>query len=160
MRNNWKNKFWGDQAIIKTVVLKSLPTKQRGITKVYFVEDLGGTPAKCLRSTGEMWIALKWWRKLPFEHKVFIILHENAHVVLNSSDEKLVDAYAHKQYLRMGYSITESIKALTKVLSYTTEEHFDRTRAQFARAVVYDVKVNGNKKLLRKLIRHKNQNTN
>lgn len=159
MNNNWKNKFWGNEAVMKTVIL-SLPKSKRGIRKVYFVEDLGGTPAKCLRSTGEMWIALKWWRKLPFEHKVFIILHENAHIVLNSSDEKEVDAYAHAQYLRMGYSITKSIEALTKVLSYSTEEHFDRTRAQFARAVIYDVNVNGNKKLLRKLINHRNKTRN
>lgn len=146
-RCNWKNNFWNPRNIVKIQVLQALPKGERGIIKVYFVEDLGRTPACCLRSTGEMWISLKHWRKMTFEAKVFVILHENAHIVLNSSNEKLVDAYAHNQYMRMGYSLTESIKALTKVLSYTTEEHNERTINQARRACLYDIHINGNKKL-------------
>lgn len=146
-RNAWKNAFWSNERLVKTVILKPLPKGERGITKVYFVNDLGGTPAKCLRSTGECWISLKDWRVLPFEHKVFILLHENYHIKLNSSNELEVDAAAHKEYMRRGYSLTESVKALTRVLSYTTPEHMERTKAQMIRSTVYDITVNGNKKL-------------
>lgn len=151
--SNWQNRFWKNQAIVKTVLLDSLKQNERGIKKVYFVEDLGTTPAKCLRSTGECWIALKWWRKLPFEHKVFILLHENAHLALNSSNELLVDEYAHKQYMRMGFSLTESVKALTQVLSYNNEQHLERTKEQAVRAAVYDISKNKNKKLKNYLIK-------
>lgn len=145
--NKWKGKFWKPGAVVREMVLKPLKPGERGITKVYFVEDLGRTPACCLRSTGECWVSLKHWRTLPLEHKIFILLHENEHIVLDSSDELAVDAGAHKKYMAMGYSLTESIKALTRVLSYTTNEHHARTREQMVRATVYDITKNGNKKL-------------
>lgn len=158
MRNNWRNRFWTNEHIVKTVILKSLPKSQQGITKVYFVESLGGTPARCLRSTGECWISLKDWNKLPYEHKVFILLHENEHIVQNTSDELKVDAAAHKKYMRMGFSLTSSITALTKVLSYTMPEHYARTREQMIRATVYDITVNKNNKLKNVLLKmNKNQ---
>lgn len=146
MSTNWKNKFWSDK-VLKTVIIQSLPKGQRGITKVYFVEDLGNTPAKCLRSTGECWVSLKHWRKLKFEHKVFILLHENEHILQDTSDELAVDREAHKKYMQMGYSLKQSIEALTKVLTYTTKEHDKRTVEQMIRAAVYDVTVNKNKNL-------------
>ena len=159
MKNQWKNKFWSPEAILKTI-LCTLKEGERGIKKVYFVEDLGKTPARCLRSTGECWVALKWWRTLPFEHKIFILLHENAHIVLNSSDEKLVDAYAHKQYMDMGFSLTESIYALSKVLSFSSGEHTERLQNQMVRATVYDITVNKNKKLEKELLNKQPIKTN
>lgn len=147
MVNRWQNSFWKDSGVVNAVLLSALKKGERGITRVYFVNDLGNTPARCLRSTGECWISLKHWKKLPFEHKVFILLHENEHILQNTSNELKVDAAAHKKYLRMGYSITQSILALTTVLSYTTEEHLVRTREQMVRATVYDITVNKNEKL-------------
>lgn len=158
--NKWRDKFWSKEHIVRIAVLSNLPKNQRGITKVYFVKDLGGTPARCLRSTGECWISLKDWKKSPYEHKVFILLHENAHIFLDTSDELKVDALAHKQYLAMGFSLTSSITALTKVLSYSMPEHLTRTREQMVRATVYDITVNGNNKLKRKLLQIKSQNQN
>lgn len=150
-RDNWRSKFWNDEHIIKTVVLKSLPKGQRGITKVYFVKSLGGTPARCLRSTGECWISLDDWKKLSYEQKVFILLHENEHIVQNTSDEIAVDREAHKKYIRMGLSLKKSVRCLTDVLSYEMPEHFTRTRNQMIRAIIHDVTINGNKDLEKRL---------
>jgi hypothetical protein len=146
MANEWKNSFWNPRNIVKLVILKQ-PKGMRGITRVYFVEHIDRTPACCLRSTGEMWIDINKWRTFTYEQKVFIILHENAHIVLNTSDEKAVDKLAHEQYMAMGLSLTKSVHALTRVLSYSTDEHMERTVAQLKRAIVYDVLVNKNKKL-------------
>lgn len=147
MKNSWRNNFWNEDAVVHSVLLQHLKEGERGIKKVYFVNDLGNTPAKCLRSTGECWISLKHWNKLPFEYKAFILLHENEHILQDTSNELKVDAAAHKKYLRMGYSITQSILALTKVLSYTSPEHLQRTKEQMIRATVYDITVNKNEKL-------------
>lgn len=152
--NRWKNKFWSDQAVVRTAILKALPKGERGITKVYFVKSLGQTPARCLRSTGECWIALSKWRLLPFEHKVFILLHENEHILQNTSDELAVDREAHKKYMKLGYSLTESIKALTRVLSFSMPEHDQRLKAQMIRATIYDIQVNKNDKLKNYLIQN------
>lgn len=150
---NFRDKFFKPIAVT-TYVLEKLPKGKRGITKIYFVDRLpegSSGPACCLRSTGECWINRNYWKALNYEQRVFILLHENAHISLDSSNEKEVDREAHKQYLAMGLSLNESVRALTKVLSFTTEEHKERAVEQTIRAAVYDITVNGNTRLLEKL---------
>ncbi len=112
------------------------------LTEIVFVNTLGGsTPAKVNRVTGVMMIDAGWWKKLPTEHRLFILLHEYAHAILNTTDEYEADAYAFKLYTDLGYSLTESVKALTRVLSYngySKNEHIGRTLAQINRAKKYD----------------------
>ncbi len=117
-----------------------------GLSKIVFVDTLGGrTPACVNRVTGVMFVDRNWWNKLPVEHRLFILLHEYAHAKLNTTDEFKADALAFKIYADMGYSLTESIKSLTRVLSYTgsnKQEHTDRTLSLINQAVDYDKKNN------------------
>ncbi len=113
------------------------------LTKIVFVGNLGGTPACVNRQTGIMYIDRNWWKRLPFEHRLFILLHEYAHAVLNTRSEFEADKLAYKLYLNMGYSITKGIQSLTRVLSYEGDlghEHECRTLALIEQARVFDKK--------------------
>lgn len=98
------------------------------------------TPARCNRRTGEILINDSRWPKIEPTHRLFILLHEYAHVVLNSSDEFEVDQLAHKMFVEMGYPLTESVKALSRVLTGTSESHVERVKAQADRAYEFDKK--------------------
>ncbi|TKB96852.1 hypothetical protein [Pedobacter cryophilus] len=119
-----------------------------GITEVVHVPDLGKTPASVNRKTGVMYISLKHTKKMPFEHILFMMLHENAHVVLQTTDEVLADEKAFKDYADLGYSLNASIKALTQVLNEKNKDHAWRMYLQLERAKAYDLKKNGNTKFL------------
>lgn len=116
----------------------------RGITKITKVADLGATPARVNRRTGEMFISLKHMRALPEEHRMFVMLHEMAHVVLQTKDEVEADAWAFKEYAKRGYSLKASVKALTSILNDQNPEHNWRMYLQLRRAEKYDYEVNGN----------------
>lgn len=106
-------------------------------TAVKYLKDFpngNNSPAMVNRKTGELYINLYRWNNIAFEHRVFIILHELAHVKLNSSDEKLVDELAHKWFIEMGYSLTDSVYALTKVLHADSKINYERSLDQFKRA--------------------------
>lgn len=98
------------------------------------------TPARCNRRTGEILINDSRWPKIEPLHRIFILLHEYAHVVLNSSDEFEVDRLAHKMFVEMGYPLTESVRALSQVLTGTSQSHVQRVKAQLDRAYEFDKK--------------------
>lgn len=68
----------------------------KGITKIIRVPDLGATPARVNRRTGVMEISLKHMKAMPVAHRLFVMLHEQAHVELQTTDEVKADAYAFK----------------------------------------------------------------
>jgi hypothetical protein len=117
------------------------------ITKITHVPDLVTTPARVNRRTGEMFISIKHMVALPVEHRLFIMLHEMAHVELQSTDEAQVDDWAFKKYADMGYSLNASVKALTQILNDQKPEHAWRMYLQLERAKDYDRKVYGNQKI-------------
>ncbi|RFZ84770.1 hypothetical protein DYU05_03960 [Mucilaginibacter terrenus] len=114
------------------------------ITKVTWVPDLGATPARVNRRTGEMFLSYKHMKALPKEHRLFIMLHEMGHVVLQSTDEMQVDDWAFKKYADMGYSLNASVKALTTILNDQKPEHAWRMYLQLERAKEYDREHYGN----------------
>lgn len=116
------------------------------VGKVVFVETLGETPAAVHRATGTILVNRHVWNSLDPDARFFLLLHEAGHIVLKSSDEKLVDAWAHREYLKRGKSITQSILALTRLLSYNNPEHLERTANQWNRAVHHDRHVKNNPK--------------
>lgn len=122
----------------------------KGITKITYVPDLGGTPARVNRRTGEMQLSLKHMRAMPKEHRLFVMLHEKAHVELQTTDEVKADAQAFKEYADLGYSLNAGVKALTKVLNDKNPEHFWRMYAQLKRAKAYDYSHYGNTKIYQK----------
>ena len=122
----------------------------KGITKITYLPHLVGTPARVNRRTGEMQLSLKHMRAMPKEHRLFVMLHEKAHVELQTTDEVKADAQAFKEYADLGYSLNASVKALTKVLSDKNPEHFWRMYAQLQRAKAYDYSHYGNTKIYQK----------
>lgn len=104
------------------------------------------SPAMVNRFTGTIYINSSVYNNLPDEHKLFIKLHEQGHYVLDTTDEFKADEYAFKEYVRQGFSLTESIKALSRILSLKSPEHIQRVYAQYKRALLYDANINKNEK--------------
>lgn len=119
----------------------------KGITKITKVPDLGNTPARVNRRTGEMMLSMRHMRAMSKEHRLFVMLHEKAHVELQTTDEVKADDQAFKEYADLGYSLNASVKALTRVLNDQNPEHAWRMYLQLERAKNYDYTHNGNKKL-------------
>lgn len=122
----------------------------KGITEIIKVPDLGTTPAVVNRKTGVMYISEKHMKAMPKEHILFVLLHEKAHVELQTTNEDLADAQAFKEYAALGYPLTEAIKALTRVLNDKNPAHFARMYNQLKRAKEYDYRVNGNLNVLKR----------
>ena len=120
-----------------------------GIKKLTVINDPKEGIAKSKRSTGEVVINQYYWRRLKPEHKIFVLCHEEGHIVHNTRDELLADEYASKKYLDAGYSIYESEKALEESLDRTNPVHIGRIWAQYNRALKYDWLKNKNKKAYR-----------
>lgn len=85
-------------------------------SKITYHNNLGTTPARVNRQTGELQINLPVWEKLTSEEKRFVELHEEGHLVLQTKNELAADRYAFKKYADEGYSLKAGVKALTKVL--------------------------------------------
>lgn len=116
----------------------------RGITEIYWVETIDGeTPAKTNRRTGEVWLDKTLFGRLPYHLRLFVLFHELGHIVLNTVDEFEADSFAFKMYAYRGYPLSEAVYALSRVLTFTTDEHFERAEAQLKRALHFDCKVNG-----------------
>ncbi len=112
---------------------------ETAITKITEVDDIGGnTPARVNRETGEMFINRERWRKLPKAHRMFILLHEAGHATLNTKNELLADEYAFNNYADMGYPLSESVKALTRILPFDKPGHRIRAEEQMKRALIFD----------------------
>lgn len=103
--------------------------------RIYRVPHLDGnpTPARCNRRTGEIWINESVWRDIEPQHRLFILLHELGHIELNTSNEIAVDNFAYNHYIQMGYPLTESVKALSRVLT-GKPGHTKRLQKQINRA--------------------------
>lgn len=119
----------------------------KGITKVTWVADLGGTPARVNRRTGEMTCSTRHMMAMPKEHRLFVMLHEKAHVELQTTNEIVADAAAFREYADLGYSLNASVKALTRVLNDKNPEHAWRMYLQLQRAKAYDRSHYGNTKI-------------
>lgn len=116
------------------------PAPFKSITLV----DLGDSPACVNRKTRELYLNANTWQTIQPEHRVFIMLHEYAHCVLDSSNEELVDALAFEWYIELGYSLTEAVKSLTRILNTNNQSHIQRAELQLKRAKMIDSKNNKN----------------
>lgn len=108
---------------------------------------MGNNPASVNRATGQMYLNLELFKKIKPEHRLFIMLHEMAHVVLQSTNEKEVDEWAFREYAKRGYSLKEAVYSLTDLLKGNNLEHYERIKNQLERAKDYDFHFYGNKKI-------------
>lgn len=100
--------------------------------------DLGESPAAVSLDTGILYINPSQWQGLSKEKRVFILLHELGHYVLQTRDEFEADEFAHEMYSRMGYSLKQSVFALSETFDDDNEEHRARLHAQINRAYASD----------------------
>lgn len=122
-----------------------METYAKGITEIVDLPYIpGGSPAQVNRRTGVMYRNMQAFRRMPKSHQMFVMLHEMAHVVLQTTDEVAADAWAFKKYADMGYPLSESVKALTRILNPNLRDHNQRMYLQLQRALKYDREVNHN----------------
>lgn len=104
------------------------------------------SPARTRRNTPGttryIYLNMSRCRHIKPEHLVFIILHEVGHNELDTSNETAVDAWAQAEYIKLGYPLTESVKALTQVLISNSPENLERCWNQYKRGLAIDNKVN------------------
>lgn len=120
-----------------------------GITTVHHGDfsKKSTSPAFCNRSTGELYINTPYFERLNRNQQFYVLLHELGHIVLQTEDENKADAYASKIYLKKGYPLSESVKALSRVLKFNKSGDYQRLENQFLRAANYDLQVNNNQKI-------------
>jgi hypothetical protein len=111
-----------------------------GITDIIEVDGLGVSPAMVNRRTGVVYVNPDFRNQLSADQWFFILLHEYGHLYLKTTNEAQVDDWAFREYVKRGYKLSESVYALTKVLSFSTGEHYERAEAQLRRAQEYDRK--------------------
>jgi hypothetical protein len=85
-------------------------------SKITYHSNLGATPARVNRKTGELQINIPVWNTLTPEAKRFVFLHEEGHLVLQTRNELAADKYAFEKYVGEGHSLKAGVKALTRVL--------------------------------------------
>jgi len=73
------------------------------------------TPARINRTTGRIQVSAKHFRSYTIPVRLFILLHERFHRVLNTRDEQPPDREALRTYLELGYPALEALYATTKV---------------------------------------------
>jgi len=112
---------------------------------------MGENPASVNRATGAMYLNLELFKRIKPEHRLFIMLHEMAHVVLQSTDEKKVDEWAFNEYAKRGYSLREAVYSLTDLLKSNSREQYERKINQLERAKHYDYHFYGNKNIYNKI---------
>lgn len=105
------------------------------------------SPAFCNRSTGELYINTPYFERLNRNQQFYVLLHELGHIALQTEDENKADAYASEIYLKKGYPLSESVKALSRVLKFNKPGDYQRLENQFLRAANYDLQVNNNQKI-------------
>lgn len=127
---------------------------------ISYYNDLGTTPARVNRSTGEIMINLKTWGKYTPEIKKIILGHEAGHYKLNTTDEIAADQYAFNLFAgKAPHSLKDSVFALSRVLSFKNPEHYLRLLEQVKRALYYDWKHNKNQLARKELIKLNNIST-
>lgn len=99
--------------------------------------DLGSTPAGVHPSSGVLYINDQLWNTLDQAERFFVLLHENAHIQGQTRSEYEADRIAFEEYARRGYSLRSAVYALTKLLPFTSPEHYERATRQLERAIAF-----------------------
>lgn len=124
---------------------------QTAITDIQYLPDFtvfqSVSPAIVNRATGVMYINLSVWSTLPAESRLFIMLHEAGHATLQTMSEHEADQWAFDQYAKLGYPLTSSVYALSRVLKFNKAEDYERLQNQLIRAAEFDFYTNHNEKV-------------
>lgn len=121
-----------------------------GLTSIVFVDEMRG-PASVNRHTGVCYVNKKIWDKADKETRLFILLHENAHITLQTTNEFEADKKAFEDYSSLGYSLKKAVKSLTSLLKDENKEHRERALALLLHASRYDQENNNSQTALNTL---------
>jgi hypothetical protein len=112
---------------------------------ITYWDDLGSTPARVNRFTGEIQINNRYFDRMPDFRKKFIIEHEKGHFLQNTRDEFKADRYAFKKLAGSApRSLKESVFSISKVLTFRNPQHMDRLIKVIEMALEYDSVNNNN----------------
>lgn len=112
--------------------------------KIY--AGMGTSPAMVDRKTGIMYENVPVMERLDPDVQHFIRLHEEGHYILQTTDEFEADRYALEKYITQGKSLSESVKAFTRAVSFNNPEHYRRLQQHLQGLYGYDYFVNGNQR--------------
>jgi hypothetical protein len=88
--------------------------------KIIPIDDLGNTPARINRKTGDIFINKKIWFSIPEKERKFILLHELGHYKLQTKDEIKADDYAFRKFAGTEpYSLKAILHAIADNLDIT-----------------------------------------
>ncbi len=109
--------------------------------------DLGSTPARVNRFTGEIQINQRYFDNMPQFYQDFVVEHEKGHFLTNTRSEFEADSYAFKKLAgSQPRSLKNSVESISRVLSFRNPEHMDRLTEMIKMALEFDFKHNGNQK--------------
>lgn len=113
-----------------------------------YIADIGQTPARVNRVTGDLYLNEKTWHNLTEEEQRFILLHELGHLTLQTKDEVKADSFAFLNFAEEGNSLRGGVSALINNLNFQNAEHLHRVKALTTLAALYDAGKNGENKSL------------
>lgn len=103
--------------------------------KVTFLYEPSKGVARTNIRTREVIINTAKWFTIPFEHRFFILAHEEGHNLMNTKDELEADKYAYDKYEKYNFSNTEAVRALQLHLDTFNPVHEARIWQQYQRAL-------------------------
>ncbi len=122
--------------------------------KITFVENLGITPARVNRHTGEILLNSRVWNKLPEGFQKFILAHEEGHYVLQTTSEIEADNYAFQKLAgTFKNSLKTCVATLADVLPFTSDSHTLRLLNMYRLALLYQANKYGDQPTIKELER-------
>jgi hypothetical protein len=82
--------------------------------------ELIATPARVNHLTGIIEVSKKDFAPMTVANRLYILLHEYAHLANNTDNETECDMLAAKTLMEMGYSAIECLYSVSKLFLYNT----------------------------------------
>jgi len=100
-----------------------------------------------------LYINRPMWQSISENTQVFMLCHEEEHLLAQSKNEFRTDKGGFKKYISSGRSLKDSVYAIVNFLDMQNPESRWRAILQLDRALKYDYEVNGNKKAFKERYR-------
>ena len=103
--------------------------------------DLGKTPARVNRLTGEIFLNMDIWETLPEAYQNFILAHEEGHYYAQTTNELLADHYAFmKMAGKESESLKNSVNTILDILPGTSDNQKTRILNIYRLALTWDLR--------------------
>lgn len=115
--------------------------KMKHIKRTIYKSDgeMYDTPAAIDRETATLYINPKLWFQLTPFQRAFVRLHEIGHLVLDTNNEEMADAYAFDRLVGSEHrSMKQMIETLETILDPNKTGHRIRIEALYKKALAWD----------------------